>query len=111
MESKQSSPKTGWLVAASVLISLLLLPLVVGRLFWDTSLIEKMFNRYTMRWVSGLGFVIAQPLGWVNAILGSKILSRRPGTTSRVIALIGFVLGVLGILTGLIWAVIALIPY
>ena len=100
MESKQSSPKTGWLVAASVLISLLLIPLVLERLLLNTAFIEKV-DKYANLFI--LSYFFAQPLGWLNTFIGYRVLSEKPGTGIRVTAIIGFVLGILGILTGLYW--------
>jgi hypothetical protein len=105
--------KSSLLVTLCIFLSLLLLPLVLGRILWDTDI---PYNGSVIRKITHLvslyGFLAAQPLGWLNAIIGSKIVSRRPKIGSRIIAIIGIAMGILGILTGLIWsAILVLAPY
>lgn len=107
METYQVPPKNTWLVAFCLLLSLLLLPFVLGRILWDTSVFDNVLSHEIARFVSFFGFLLAQPLGWLNTIIGSKIISRRPKIGCRIIAIVGIVIGVLGILTGLIWSAIA----
>ena len=109
MGTRQRTPKNGWLVALCLLLSLILLPLVLGRILWDTSVFGNGVNNImarNARFFSIYGFLVAQPLGWLNTIIGSKIISRQPRIGSRIIAISGIVMGVLGILTGLIWSAI-----
>ena len=107
MDAHPSSGSTR-LVVACLLLSVILAPFVLGRVLWDTSFFGDAVSSETARFLSFGGLLIAQPLGWLNVILANKILSkgdrRRFG---RVAAIASIVVGVLGILTGLIWTMIA----
>ena len=107
MEIHQVSQKSGWHVVLCILLSLLLLPLVLGRALWDTSVFGDGVSHEIHRLISLWGFLFAQPLGWLNTIVGTNIISRKPKLSGRIIGITGIILGVLGILTGIIWSMIA----
>jgi len=106
MDAHQVSSKVNLLAVICLLLSLILFPFVFGRILWDTSLFEDVITDEGARFVARGGFLVAQPLGWLNFLIGNKIISIQRKISYRIIGITGIIIGVLGILTGLIWSVI-----
>ena len=95
-----------WLAVVCIILSITLVPIVLSRILWDTSVLTGLSE--TTGWqVSRLASIaqifMALPLGLLDLILGFNILLKRPSSKIRVVAIIGIVVGLLGILTGFIW--------
>ncbi len=95
-----------WLVVVCIILSIALIPILLSRVLWDTSLLSALadtFGRQFMRLASMSQVLLALPLGLLDLVVGFSILLSGPSKRAKPVAIAGIVIGVLGILTGFVW--------
>jgi len=95
-----------WLVVVCVILSVALIPILLSRVLWDTSLLSALagtMGRQFAVLVNMSQVLLALPLGLLDLVLGFSILLRNPSKRARRVAIASIVIGVLGILTGFVW--------
>src|SRR5512137_2803198 len=98
--------KNGWLITFCIILTILLLPILLGQILWDTSYFSRLIHTYGSefaRVVNMSQVFLALPLGLLDLILGFVILRRKPSKKGKAVAIIAIVLGVPAIMTGLFW--------
>ena len=97
---------TKWLVLLCAILSVALIPILLSRVLWDTSLFSALagtMGGQFARLVNMSQVLLALPLGLLDLVLGFSILLRSPSKRAKPVAIAAIVIGVLGILTGLVW--------
>jgi hypothetical protein len=94
-----------WLVVICIILSIALVPIILSRALWDTSLMSALSERsvQVVRLANLVQIVLSLPLGLVDMILAYSVLLKRPSSRGRTTAITSIVIGVLGILTGFSW--------